>query len=107
MLQRIDEYRAAARKIVEASAPLNRRCAGLIELSRSAREEDDPEVARFAERVIFEEAAELLGLRRPPPVPVDAYGRRQLALRAEGYECCPRCGSRLATEIDVERWARH
>jgi hypothetical protein len=104
-LERIGRYRTAVRIVIDADAPFNRKCAKLIELSTAARAEDDRELARWCERAIYEEASVFLGLVPPPPVPTDAYGRKQRAVREEGYSHCPRCGSALATEDQLALWA--
>jgi hypothetical protein len=105
MIDRVERYRVAARKVIDSTAPFNVKCGTLIELAEMARAEEDRELVRWAEAVLWEEAAPFLGQRPTPAVPADAYGLRQLTMRAEGYEACPRCGSHLPTEIDVRRWA--
>jgi L-alanine-DL-glutamate epimerase-like enolase superfamily enzyme len=106
-LDRIREYRRAARAVVRADhAELGERYAALIDLAEAARAEPDPLVATWAQRVIWQESAVFLGVDDgEPDCPPENYERRARALRAEGYERCPRCLSVLATDRDLERWA--
>jgi L-alanine-DL-glutamate epimerase-like enolase superfamily enzyme len=106
-LERIRQYRKAARIAVQAEhAERGERYAALIDLAESARAEQDPLVRTWGERVVWEESRIFLGVEdEEPDCPPENYERRARALRAEGYERCPRCLSVLATDRDLERWA--
>jgi L-alanine-DL-glutamate epimerase-like enolase superfamily enzyme len=106
-LNRVREYRKAARIAVQADhAELRERYLALIDLAEAARAEPSPLVRTWSERAIWQEAKVFLGIDDgEPEVPPENYERRARALRAEGYERCPRCLSVLATERDLERWA--
>jgi hypothetical protein len=108
VLDRVREYRVAARKIVGAShVPVKRRCLGLLELADAARAEPDPTVRTWAERSIWEESKAFLGMDdEEPPLPPEGYERRQRRLRLQGEETCSRCLSRIAAEEELARWSR-
>ena len=108
VLDRVAEYRAAARTIVRAEhASVKRRCLGLLELVDSARAEPDLTIRAWAERSIWEEAKAFLGMDdEEPALPPEGYERRQRRLRSAGYETCPNCLARLATEDDLRRWSK-
>jgi hypothetical protein len=106
-LARIGQYRKAARIAVQADhAELGERYAALIDLAETARAESDPLVRTWAERAVWEESRIFLGVEdEEHDFPPQNYVRRARALRAEGYESCPRCLSVLATDRDLERWS--
>jgi hypothetical protein len=106
-LDRIREYRKATRVVVQADhAARTDRYLALIELAEAARAEPDLLVSTWAQRAIWEESKVFLGVDDgEPDCPPENYERRARALRAEGYERCPRCLSVLATDRDLERWA--
>jgi hypothetical protein len=108
VLDQVREYRLAARRIVEIEyATVQRRCLGLLELQDAAREEPDPIVRVWAERSIWEEAREFLGVYDgEPAAPPISYEAAQRRLRHQGVERCPTCHGSLATEQDFDRWAR-
>jgi hypothetical protein len=107
ILDRVHEYRVAARTIVGTEhATIARRCEGLLELVEMARLEADLTIRTWAERSIWEESKAFLGMNdEGPPLPPEGYERRQRRLRAEGYETCPHCFARIATEEEQERWS--
>jgi hypothetical protein len=108
VLDRVREYRTAARKIVEAEwATVKRRCLGLLELQDAARAEPDLTVRTWAERAVWEEAKPFLGVGDGEPVaPPRSYEAAQRKLRNQQLERCPTCHASLATEQDFARWAR-
>ena len=107
VLDRVREYRSAARKIVEASgATVHRRCVALVELAERARAETDLTTRTWSERSIWEESRAFLGFGDEPTTPPAGYESAQRPLRSQGLEQCPTCRSRLATEEDFARWGR-
>ncbi|HXF72756.1 MAG TPA: hypothetical protein VNO79_09140 [Actinomycetota bacterium] len=101
-LERLARYREAARTCVRADAPVARRLLALVKVTMLAREEEDPTLRAWAERVVYEEARPLLG-DGGPPEPGDPWERAQRQLRREGYERCPRCWARVATDEELDR----
>jgi hypothetical protein len=107
VLVRVAEYRAAARQIVEADhASVIRRCLKLVELASRAREETDDTVRAWAERSIWEESNAFLSIDDDQPIPLPSYEAAQRQLRLRGYESCPTCRARIATEDELARWSR-
>jgi hypothetical protein len=108
VLDRVREYRAAARMAVRADdSPLQSRYLALIDLAEAARTEPDPTVRTWAERAVWEESKRFLGVDdEEHSFPPEPFERAQRKLRAEGYSSCPRCLSVLADDRDFERW-RH
>jgi hypothetical protein len=69
VLDRVREYRVAARKIVRADwVPVKRRCLGLLELADAARAESDLTTRTWAERSIWEESKAFLEMEDTDPV---------------------------------------
>lgn len=108
VLDRVREYRVAARTIVRTDyATIARRCEGLLELVGKARSEADPTIRHWSETAIWQESKAFLGYDdEEPALPPEGYERRQRRLRSAGYEACPNCLARLATEDDLRRWSR-
>ena len=108
VLDRVREYRRAARKIVEADwVSVHRRCLGLLDLVDAARSESDPTIRRWAEGAIWEESKRFLGFDDGEPVaPPTSFEAAQRQLRNQGLEQCPTCRSRLATDDDFAHWSR-
>jgi hypothetical protein len=108
VLDRVREYRRAARKIVETEwASVQRRCLGLLELQDAARAEPDLTIRTWAERSIWEESKEFLGVDDDEPVaPPRSYEAAQRKLRNQQLERCPTCHASIATERDFDRWGR-
>jgi hypothetical protein len=106
VLERIREYRIAARKIVEADhVNFKDRCLGLLELVDLARAENDVLIVRWAELSIWAEARGFLGIHdEAPALPPEPFEDRQRRLRQDGYERCPHCFSQIATEEELKRW---
>lgn len=105
-LERLGEYRRAARTAVHAAAPVKTRCLALLDLGAAARAEEERTARDWAERAVWEEARDLLGHGEPPPeLPGDPYERRARQLRAQGYSRCPRCLAELPGDVELERWA--
>jgi hypothetical protein len=107
-LDRIHEYREAARLAVEADADEQTRQLALLDLVDHLRKtEPDALVVRWGEVAIWSECADFLGMgdSEPwtPPPSFDATIRR---LRAQGLVACSRCHQRLPEEADLERWSR-
>lgn len=108
ILDRVREYRLAARKIIEADwVSVHRRCLGLLELQEAARAESDLIVRTWSERGVWEESKEFLGVDDGEPIaPPLSYESSQRRLRNQGLEQCPTCRARIASEEEVDRWAR-
>lgn len=108
ILDRVREYRRAARKIVEADwVSVHRRCLALVELAERTRAEPDLTVRTWSERSIWEESKQFLGVDDGEPIaPPVSYESAQRRLRNQGLEQCPTCRSRLATEEEFARWSR-
>ena len=108
ILERVREYRLAARKIVEADwVSVHRRCLGLLELQDAARAEPDLTIRTWAERSVWEESKEFLGVDDGEPIaPPVSYESAQRRLRNQGLDQCPTCRSCIATEEEFERWSR-
>ena len=108
VLDRVREYRHAARKIVEADwVSVHRRCSALLELAERARVETDLTVRTWSERSIWEESKQFLGVDDGEPIaPPASYESAQRQLRNQGLQQCPTCRSRLATEEEFVRWSR-
>jgi hypothetical protein len=106
VLDRVREYRVAARKIVGASwVSVKRRSLGLLELADAARAEPDVTVRTWAERSIWEESKAFLGMDdEEQALPPEGYERRQRRLQPMGEDTCCRCLSRVATEAELARW---
>ena len=106
VLERVREYRAAARMAVEAcSHPVTDRLLALMDLSEFARAEPDPLIATWSERAIWEESKAFLGVDdEEHSFPPEPFERAQRKLRAQGYSSCPSCLSNLATDFDLEVW---
>jgi hypothetical protein len=104
ILERVGEYRKAARMAVEADRDFATRALALLDLADAARAEPDALTARWSELAIWAEAeAFLVGLERKKDAQTgDAWERAQRRMRAEGYETCPRCRSRIASEKELE-----
>jgi hypothetical protein len=107
VLDRVREYRVAARKIVRADwVTVKRRCLGLLELADAARSEPDLTIRTWSERSIWEESKAFLGVDDEElPIPPEGYERRQRRLRLQGEETCSRCLSRIAAEDELRRWS--
>lgn len=108
VLERVRQYRVAARKIVQADwVSVRRRCLGLLELQEAARAEPDLVVRTWSERAVWQESRVFLGVDDDEPVPPPrSYEAAQRHLRSRGLEECPTCRSALATEDDFARWSR-
>jgi len=108
VLDRVRQYRKAARQIVEAEwVSVQRRCLGLLELQDAARSEPDLTIRTWAERSIWEESKGFLGCDdRKPVAPQRSYEAAQRQLRNRGLERCPTCRAALATEQDFGHWSR-
>lgn len=107
VLDRVREYRRAARRIVAAEASIQRRCLGLLELQDAARSEPDLTIRTWAERSIWEESKAFLGVDdRDPVAPPRSFEAAQRHLRNRGLDRCPTCHARLATDDDFARWSR-
>jgi hypothetical protein len=108
ILDRVREYRRAARKIVEADwVRTHRRCLALLELAERARAEEDLTVRTWSERSIWEESKEFLGVDDGEPIaPPLSYESSQRRLRNQGLEQCPTCRARIASEEEFDHWAR-
>ncbi len=108
VLDRVREYRRAARKIVGADwVDVARRCAGLLELADAVRSEPDLIVRHWAEGAIWEESKAFLGMAdEEQPLPPESYEHRQRRLRLMGEDRCGRCHSVIASEAELARWAR-
>ncbi len=105
-LEKVREYRRAARLAVEAQDHrFQDRCLALIDLAEAARAESDPTVRLWSERAIWEESKRFLGMDDDLPKPVpEPFERAQRKLRAQGLTSCPTCLSTLATDLDFESW---
>ncbi len=106
VLERVREYRLAARLAVEADAHrFQDRCLALIDLAEAARAESDLTIRTWSERAIWEEARGFLGMddELPEPVP-EPFEAAQRKLRARGLTSCPTCLGGLSDERDWERW---
>lgn len=106
VLERVREYRSAARLAVRADeSSIQARCLALVDLAEAARAESDPIVRTWSERAVWEESKRFLGVDDDehsfPPEPFEGAQRR---LRAQGYATCPSCLSVLASDVDFERW---
>ena len=104
VLDRVREYRRAARMAVEADVPFETKALALLDVADMARKEPDPVVSRWAELAIWAES-EMFLLGRDPVKEAgigDAWERAQGAMRAEGYDACPRCRSRIASTEELE-----
>jgi hypothetical protein len=106
VLEQVREYRSAARLAVRAD---NHRfqdmCLALIDLAEAARAEPDPIIRTWSERAVWEESKRFLGVDdEEHSVVPEPFERAQRKLRAEGFESCPRCLSRVATSTDFEIW---
>ena len=107
LLDRVDEYRRAARRAVEAvEAPLKRRYLALLDLADAARAERDPTLRLWAERVIWSESEVFLLGEEDDIEGPDRWEEKQLALRRAGETACSRCGSRIATPGDIAMMRR-
>jgi hypothetical protein len=102
ILDRIREYRIAARHAVEATdAGDVGKCLALVKLGDLARSEPDLTTRVWAERAIWAEAESfLLGEERH--LVGDPWEQRQRQLRAGGYDRCPRCLSHVLTPDELE-----
>lgn len=106
VLDRVAEFRKAARIAVDSPSELRKRLLALIEIMDMARREPDPVVARWSELAIFEESRPLLGMDDEAlTVPAEPYSRAQRRLRSQGYATCPECRSSLATEAQLDSWS--
>jgi hypothetical protein len=105
-LERVREYRGAARMAVRADeSTVQARCLALIDLAEAARSEPDPIVRTWSERAVWEESKRFLGMDdEEHSFPPEPFERAQRKLRAEGYANCPKCLSNLATDLDFELW---
>jgi hypothetical protein len=88
ILDRVREYRRAARMAVQAEDHrFQDRCLALVDLAEAARAESDPTVRLWSERAVWEESREFLGmgddLPEAPPEPFEAAQRR---LRSRGLD---------------------
>lgn len=108
ILERVREYRLAARKIVEAGwVSVHRRCLGLLELQDAARAEPDLIIRTWSERSIWEKSKGFLGVDDGEPVaPPRSYEAAQRQLRDQGLQQCPTCRSHIATEQEFDCWSR-
>ena len=106
VLDRVREYRAAARLAVRSSkSSVQARCLTLIDLSEAARAEPDLTVRTWSERAVWEESRAFLGMDdEEHSFPPDPFERAQRKLRAQGYSSCPQCLSNLAMDLDFELW---
>lgn len=106
VLERVREYRAAARMAVRAEeSPVQTRCLALIDLAEAARAEPDPIVRTWSERAVWEESKRFLGVDdEEHTYPPEPFEKAQRKLRAQGYSSCPTCLSNLATDTDFEIW---
>jgi len=108
-LEKIAEYRRAARLIVEAvHVDYGKRGEGLIKLAAMAAAEVDPVVSRWSQIALWHEARVFCGVNdEEPKLPPESFENRQRRLRlVEGLDRCDRCYSRIADEQDLARWHR-
>jgi hypothetical protein len=107
ILARVRRFREAARRAVHADASFKDRCLALLEIADMARDESDPVVKLWSERVIWQEAAGLLGMADDEPeVPPRSYEGRARELRRTGLVACPKCLHPLPTDEELDLWAR-
>ena len=106
VLERVREYRSAARLAVRADdSSIQARCLALVDLAEAARAEPDPLVRTWSERAVWEESKSFLGVDDEERLIVpEPFERAQRRLRSEGFETCPRCLSRVATPAEFEVW---
>jgi hypothetical protein len=106
ILARVHRFREAARLAVEAQASVRDRCLALMELMGMVREEADPTIRLWAEQAVWAECKGFLGMDDEAlPVPPRSYEAAQRQMRAQGYQQCPHCRAKLATETDLARWS--
>jgi excisionase family DNA binding protein len=103
ILERVGEYRDAARQIVEADAEVSRRCLGLLDLVDAARAEDDPITRRWSEGAIWSAAEGFLLAAPNAGAVVESWEAAQRRLRARGYVQCPECRGHIATDGELEQ----
>ena len=108
VLDRIREYREAARLAVGADADEQTRQLALLDLVDHLRKtETDALVVRWGELAIWEECRDFLGMADEEPwTPPPSFYATIRRLRAQGLVACPKCTQRLPEESDLERWSR-
>lgn len=104
-LDRVREYRRAARMAVEADVEWTTKALALLDVADMARREPDPVTRLWCERVIWAEAEPFLFDEPIDRTVGDAWERAQRKMRAAGYEACPRCRGRIATQDELEQMA--
>lgn len=105
VLERVGEFRDAARQIVEADADTSRRCLGLLDLVDAARAEADPVVRVWAEGAVWSAAETFLLADPEAAAVVESWEAAQRRLRARGYVSCPECRAHIATDEELEQLA--
>jgi hypothetical protein len=106
-LARLSSYRHAAQAIRRRQGKLGDRLKRLVTLMQQARAESDQFIREFAQQIIWAQAEWMLQggealLRNRTRSRLETAARR---LRADGYECCPRCEQRLSDPADWSFWA--
>jgi hypothetical protein len=106
VLDRVREYRAAARMAVRSDeSTIQARCLALVDLAEAARAEPDPTIRTWSERAVWEESKRFLGVDdEEHSFPPEPFERAQRELRSQGYSSCPTCLSVLARDLDFEIW---
>jgi hypothetical protein len=102
ILRRLGFYRDRARTIRLSDARLTIKLTALVDLMRAVRAEPDRFLREHGEAVVYAQASVLLEADKDLAQSRDPIAIAARALRAEGYETCPRCRQRLS---DVTDWA--
>lgn len=105
-LARLSSYRHAAQAIRQQEGRVGDRMKRLIMLMQQARAETDRFIRETAQQVVWAQAEWAIQgdqalLRTRTRSRIETSARQ---LRAEGYECCPRCEQRLSDAADWAFW---
>lgn len=104
-LERVRQYRVAARIAVRADTRVQDRYSALVELAKAARSEPGQTVRRWSESAVWAESQIFLGAgAEEHSYPPTIFELRNRSLRAEGYSRCPRCFHELPIDADFDRW---
>jgi hypothetical protein len=98
-LAEVGRFQSAARRIIEADLPAEDEQRLLYALYGLARD-----TAELVELAIAGIDWELAAAADVTPIPSAGWVGSQRRLRAAGFECCPLCDAKIATEGELRRY---